>query len=240
MKRTVSIAILAMFVVVFCGIASAGQKAEDKKSKAVQKLEERIEKLSVEPEGETEKETTVREKAIELLKKELDKQIELEKRRGEDPTVRKSREAFEKAEKSSKRMDDKMRKARNSISLTGCPLDDTIKVNPSLGTDWGWRRTSSNSSIELTIVNPLEKGLTVRLKGAGLNNYIIDGLCPGGEAQIVIASRSLGPQSMDVVITATATDGDFTYTDEYKNSITRVDRAEYRTEKVETWILRLR
>ncbi len=241
MKRTVSIAILAVFVVTFGGgyVSAEQKKAEDKKSKAVTNLEQRIEKLSVEPEGETEKEATVREKAVELLKKELDKRIELESRKGEDPAMREARKAVEKGEKSSKGADEKIRRSRNSIELTGCPLDDSIKVNPSLGTEWGWKKSSMNSSVSLTIVNPLERGLTVDIEGGGLP-WLVRGLCPGGKIQLTIASRSWGPRRMDVVIVASATEDEKTVIDEYRSSITRVDEADRRKEKRDTWVLKLR
>lgn len=234
------IAFVAMLVVISGGYTFAADKKPKKTE--IEKLEERIAQLEKEPPSERlerEKDEKDRRAAIEKLRNKRNTLILKDQRKGEDPELTRVRSKRVKNEKKAKDVEDKIRRSRNSIELSGCPLDDTIWVNPSVGTEYGLKPSSANSSFVVTIVNPRQNNYNVDIMSS-LHGELIKTLCPGGELMITFAARNWGPQSDQVTLTARTEVSGKTLLGTFTFNLQNVTDSRYRTTDSRVWRLSLR
>lgn len=234
------LAIMAMLV----AIVGSSAFAEDKKPKRnrwenqIEKIELRIAAIYLDQTPMSGKDKGDRERAIAILLKERADLVKKNREIKEDPALRKAHRQREKDEKSSQKVADKIRISRNSVDLNGCTPSESYWVNPRIGTEYGLKPSSANSSMAVTIVNPLQYGNVVDITSS-LHQELVKSLCSGGTIVITFAARNLGPSNEQIQLTARAQKDGRTVMSTFSFSLQTVYDSRYRQTEARTWRLDL-
>ena len=165
-------------------------------------LEQRIERLKAEDQKKLEEESP-RERRIRALAEELkivkaEKEAEEARKKSDSSEMKEARKMFEKAERKEMEAKERTSRALTSVDLHGCDYT-TVRVNPTIGNNWGLRPSSIYSMVFVTIVN---RRLTPVQISSTMHGTLVGNLCAGGRVTIPFASRSTTANYTQVLLTA--------------------------------------